>query len=171
MLFGDDFFNWEAYTGYDETLSKKAAEHDLMKKIEGSFPMTIREYTDPDWNELMSLYAAVGWTNYTDEPEMLRAAYAHSLCILAAYEDDRLLGVVRAVGDGASIVFIQDILVFPQYQRRGVGKALLCAMMERYRTVYQMELLTDDTEKTVAFYEALGFVRVEKWGCCAFVRG
>lgn len=47
----------------------------------------------------------------------------------------------------------------------------MCAMMERYRTVYQMELLTDDTEKTVAFYEALGFVRVEKWGCCAFVRG
>lgn len=41
--------------------------------------MTIREYTDPDWNELMSLYAAVGWTNYTDEPEMLRAAYTHSL--------------------------------------------------------------------------------------------
>ena len=39
--------------------------------------MTIREYTDPDWNELMSLYTAVGWTNYTDEPEMLRAAYAH----------------------------------------------------------------------------------------------
>ena len=69
------------------------------------------------------------------------------------------------------LVFIQDILVFPKYQRRGVGKALLCAMMERYRTVYQMELLTDDTEKTVAFYEALGFVRVEKWGCCAFVRG
>ena len=96
--------------------------------------MTIREYTDPDWNELMSLYAAVGWTNYTDEPEMLRAAYTHSLCILAAYEDDRLLGVVRAVGDGASIVFIQDILVFPKYQRRGIGKALLCAMMERYRT-------------------------------------
>lgn len=133
--------------------------------------MTIREYTDPDWNELMPLYAAVGWTNYTDKPEMLRAAYAHSLCILAAYEDDRLLGVVRAVGDGASIVFIQDILVFPKYQRRGIGKALLCAMMERYRMVYQMELLTDDTEKTVAFYEALGFVRVEKWGCCAFVRG
>ena len=95
---------------------------------------------------------------------MLRAAYTHSLCILAAYEDDRLLGVVRAVGDGASIVFIQDILVFPKYQRRSIGKALLCAMMERYRTVYQMELLTDDTEKTVAFYEALGFVRVEKWG-------
>ena len=44
-------------------------------------------------------------------------------------------------------------------------------MTERYRTVYQMELLTDDTEKTVAFYEELGFVRVEKWGCCAFVRG
>ena len=100
--------------------------------------MTIREYTDPDWNELMPLYATVGWTNYTDKPGMLRAAYAHSLCILAAYEDDRLLGVVRAVGDGASIVFIQDILVFPKYQRRGIGKALLCAMMERYRTVYQM---------------------------------
>ena len=133
--------------------------------------MIICEYTTPDMNEIMNLYASVGWTNYTDHPDMLRAAYAHSLCTLAAYEDERLVGAVRAVGDGASIVFIQDILVLPDYQRRGVGTALLRAMMERYSAVYQMELLTDDTEKTTAFYESLGFVRVEKWGCCAFVRG
>ena len=66
----------------------------------------------------------------------------------------------NAVGDGSS-----------HRDGSGIGLSNMCAMMERYRTVYQMELLTDDTEKTVAFYEALGFVRVEKWGCCAFVRG
>ena len=131
--------------------------------------MTIREYTDPDWNELMPLYAAVGWTNYTDKPEMLRAAYAHSLCILAAYEDDRLLGVVRAVGDGATIVFIQDILVAPERQRRGIGTALLRALLERFNGVRQIELTTDDTPETAAFYRSLGFADFAGLGCRGFM--
>ena len=133
--------------------------------------MEIIEYRTYREEDILPLYASVGWTAYTDDPAALERGFRHSLLVLAAWEDGELAGLIRAVGDGASMVFIQDILVFPKYQRRGVGKALMCAMMERYRTVYQMELLTDDTEKTVAFYEALGFVRVEKWGCCAFVRG
>ena len=37
---------------------------------------------------------------------------------MAAYEDDRLLGIIRAVGDGATIVFIQDILGFKVFDLR-----------------------------------------------------
>ncbi len=87
--------------------------------------MTICELTTFDLDTILSLYSSVGWTNYTENPEMLKNAYDNSLLILGAYDGGRLVGVVRAVGDGFSVVFIQDILVFPEYQRRGIGTKLL----------------------------------------------
>lgn len=132
--------------------------------------MTIYELTGAGLNEVLPLYAAVGWTNYTDRPEMLRQAFEHSLLMLGAYEGDRLVGLLRAVGDGFSVVFIQDLLVLPDCQRRGIGTKLLRALMERYPDVYQLELFTDDTPKTVAFYQSLGLVKDSDAGCCGFMR-
>ena len=74
---------------------------------------------------VLPLYEAVGWTNYTQNPTMLKEAYKNSLHILTALnEEGKLLGVLRAVGDGASILFIQDILVTPEYQHQGIGTKL-----------------------------------------------
>lgn len=132
--------------------------------------MDIRENNDISFDELLSLYESVGWTSYTAYPNRLRQAYENSLFVAGAYDGGRLIGAVRAVGDGVSIVFIQDLLVRPEYQRRGVGTRLMRMVMERYASVYQMELLTDDTPGTVAFYRSLGFERVGAIGCCAFIR-
>ena len=120
--------------------------------------------------EMISLYRSVGWTNYTDRPEMLEAAYRNSLCILGAYDGDKLIGVIRAVGDGVSIVFVQDLLVLPAYLRQGIGTRLLQAILERYSDVYQIELLTDNTAKTNAFYESLGMTSADRLGCCAYIK-
>jgi len=120
--------------------------------------------------ELLPLYESVGWTNYTARPETLENAYHHSLKVLAAYDKERLLGILRAVGDGYSIVFIQDILVFPAYQRNGIGTALVQALLERYPDVYQIELATDCEPRTVGFYRSLGFIELSELGCTAFMR-
>ena len=78
--------------------------------------MEIREYKIFNEAEILRLYRSVGWTAYTDQPEVLRKGFENSLLTLAAYEGDQLLGIIRAVGDGHTIVFVQDILVFPEYQ-------------------------------------------------------
>ena len=101
---------------------------------------------------------------------ILEEAYANSLCVLGAYDSDRLVGIIRAVGDGQTIVFVQDIIVLPEYQRKGIGTKLLKAVMEKYKDVYQMELLTDNTEKTKAFYRSVGFTASDDMGCVAFIR-
>ena len=131
---------------------------------------SIKEYRTYHESELLDLYKSVGWTNYTDNPDMLRNAYANSLKILGAYASNKLLGIIRVVGDGHSIVFIQDILVFPEYQHQGIGAALISEILRTYQTVYQKSLLTDDTEKTLQFYRSVGFELDTDIGCRAFLK-
>ena len=133
--------------------------------------MIICEYMQYIEQEILPLYASVGWTAYTDHPEQLRKGFENSMLTLAAYEDEQLLGIIRTVGDGHTIVFVQDILVFPEYQRKGVGSALLQAILDRYSHVRQIELATDNTLITIAFYKSMGFREMSEIGCCGFMRG
>ena len=132
--------------------------------------MEIRPYSHCCESEILPLYKAVGWRNYYEHPEMLRKAYEKSLCILGAYEEDTLVGIIRAVGDGISILFVQDIIVHPRYQRQGIGTKLVRTLLEQYDHVYQIQLMTDDAEKTKAFYCSVGFKTVDEFGCCGFVK-
>ena len=120
--------------------------------------------------EVMPLYEAVGWTNYTQKPEMLEVAYKNSLHVLAAFNEKGILvGVLRAVGDGASILFIQDILVTPEYQHQGIGTKLLQQTLEKYKNVYQIQLTTDNSMKTISFYESNGFTSLTSLNCVSFM--
>ncbi len=132
--------------------------------------MKIKEYKFKK-DEILQLYTQVGWTAYTENMPALEQGYKNSLLVLAAYESEELLGIVRVVGDGATIILVQDILVYPQKQRQGIGTALLKAVLEWYADVRQIQLVTDNTPKTVAFYRSLGFVELETLGCCGFMRG
>ena len=133
--------------------------------------MEIREYKIFNEAEILRLYRSVGWTAYTDQPEVLRKGFESSMLTLAAYEGNQLLGIIRAVGDGHTIVFVQDILVFPEHQRKGIGTALLKAILDRYNYVRQIELATDNTPKTISFYKSMGFREMSEIGCCGFMKG
>lgn len=132
--------------------------------------MEIKEYKEYKEDEIKRLYTEVGWSAYTENMLTLEQGYKNSLLVLAAYQNEELLGIIRVVGDGFTIVFVQDILVFPQKQRQGVGTALLKAVLTKYPDVRQIELVTDNTPKTVAFYKSLGFYEFSEIGCCGFMR-
>ena len=132
--------------------------------------MEIIAYTKYNVAEILDLYASVGWTAYTDDPAVLRSGFANSLLTLAAYEDAALLGLVRVVGDGHTIVFVQDLLVRPPFQRRDIGSALLRAILDRYADVRQIELVTDNTPETRAFYQSAGFQELYEIDCCGFMK-
>ena len=131
---------------------------------------TVKEYSKYNEEEILNLYQSVGWLNYVNQPEMLKNAYANSLNIFGAYENEKLLGIIRVVGDGYSIVFIQDIIVLPEYQRQGIGTALLKRVLDTYEHVYQKTLLTDNTERTIRFYKSLGFQMDTEIECRAFTK-
>lgn len=132
--------------------------------------MEIREYKTYNESEILRLYRSVGWTAYTDCPDVLRKGFRNSMLTLAAYEGNQLLGIIRTVGDGHTIVFVQDILVFPEHQSKGIGSALLQTILSRYSHVRQIQLATDNTPKTIAFYRSMGFYEFSEIGFCGFMK-
>ena len=122
-----------------------------------------------DFAAVLDLYVSVGWSNYTNRPQQLEQAYHQSLFVMAAYDDEELVGLIRAVGDGLTIVFIQDLLVYPHYQRQGIGRSLLEQTLERFKDVYQIQLATEQSDKNLAFYRELGFRLQEDFNCTGMI--
>lgn len=113
----------------------------------------------PSRDELMALYEANGWRAYTIDPEGLHRGVRNSTYTVVARDDDELVGLARVVSDDHSIMYLQDILVLPSHQRRGIGRALLGRCLERFAHCRGKVLLTDDEERQLRFYESLGYVQ------------
>ena len=115
--------------------------------------------------DVLHLYQAVGWTNYTNQPQMLKQALSQSLVIYLALDGDAVVGLIRLVGDGFSSVFVQDLIVLPSYQRQGIGRSLMKEALEDYKDAYQVQLVTDQTERTLGFYRSMGFEILSTYNC------
>ena len=132
--------------------------------------MEIKEYTSYNEEEILELYSKVDWTAYTKDPISLRNGFVNSLLILGAYVDNKLVGLIRIIGDKSTIIYVQDLLVSPQYQRRGIGKALIEEALSRYKNVRQIVLISDSNEGAKAFYEREGFKELKEYGCISFMK-
>ena len=127
--------------------------------------ITIRKQEIVKLEDVLHLYQAVGWTNYTHQPEMFEQALSHSLAIYVALDGDAVVGLIRLVGDGFSSVLVQDSIVLPSYQRQGIGSALMKQALEDFKEVYQVQLATEQTEKNVGFYRSMGFETLSTYNC------
>ena len=131
--------------------------------------MTIRRQEIVKLEDVLHLYQAVGWTNYTHQPQMLEKALSHSLAIYLALDGDAVVGLVRLVGDGFSSIFVQDLIVLPSYQRQGIGSHLMKKSLADYKDTYQIQLATNESEKTLGFYRSLGFETLSSFQCTGMI--
>jgi len=122
----------------------------------------------PTSNQLRALYGAVGWTAYTSDIPALNQAFAHSVYI-TAWQDTELVGLIRGITDHQTILYIQDLLVLPNFQHQGIATELMQQLMAQYPTG-QTVLLTDDNAKTNGFYHAVGMRPVAQHGLRAFFK-
>ena len=120
-------------------------------------------------DDVLHLYQAVGWTNYTNQSQMLEQALSHSLAIYLALDGEEIVGLVRLVGDGFSSVFVQDLIVLPSYQRQGIGSNLMKEALADYKDAYQIQLATEQTEKNLGFYHSLGFETLSTYDCTGMI--
>ena len=118
----------------------------------------LRTGSDISLSSLIELYTAVGWGAYTNEERRgdLTKAIANSSYVVSAWNEEMLVGLARVLSDDVSICYLQDILVHPDYQRRGIGRKLVKACLDRYDHVRSKVLMTDDDERQRLFYEKAG---------------
>ena len=129
----------------------------------------ITKETSVSLDDVLHLYQAVGWTNYTNQPQMLAQALTYSLAIYLAHDGEKIVGLVRLVGDGFSSVFVQDLIVLPSYQRQGIGSNLMKEALADYKDAYQIQLATEQTEITLGFYRSLGFETLSSFQCTGMI--
>ena len=121
--------------------------------------------------DIKTLYEQHGWLAYLQDDAKLKRAFDQSLYMLGAYDGDELVGFIRCVGDGEHIVMVQDLIVAPDYQRTGIGRALMKQISEKYADVRMFMLVTDAMDENAnAFYQAIGMQKLEQNGCVSYMR-
>lgn len=103
---------------------------------------------------LADLRESVGWNRMEREyTNPLMTSYYH----IAVYEDDKLIGYIDSVSNGVTDAYIQDLMVCPAYQGKGIGTALMDKMIEylKEKRIYMISVVYEEGLKP--FYERFGF--------------
>lgn len=123
-------------------------------------------------HQVLDLYTSVGWSAYTkDLPKLLRAISKSSL-VISARHGDELVGLIRTLTDGETIAYIQDILVKPAFQGKGIGDKLMSGMLKNLTGIRQIVLMTDagaENARLHAWYQIHGFKPYNDLGVAGFV--
>ena len=80
----------------------------------------------PDIDSFFNIFESTGWNiRYKKTKESLYSAIIDSWFAISAYINDDLVGFGRVISDGSLHAFIVDLIIIPQYQGKGIGKAIL----------------------------------------------
>lgn len=106
-------------------------------------------------NSIQELFLSVNWL-LKDKPEKLQQAFSHSDKVITAWDGDKLVGLINSIDDGSLTAYIPYLLVNPDYQKQGIGKALVRMIISEYESYERIVLLTE--KDTADFYKKCGFI-------------
>jgi len=93
----------------------------------------LQKPTDDQIRQIVELYRAQGWWLACDEgrKELIPNLIAGSQCFVIATDGRSIVGMGRAISDGVSDAYIQDLTVRRDYRNKGIGKMILKTLLER----------------------------------------
>jgi len=93
----------------------------------------LQEPDEKQIRQLVELYRAQGWWQAGDDSrdQLIPRLIAGSHCFLIATDEKSIVGMGRAISDGISDAYIQDVVVRHDFRRQGIGKLLLQKLLER----------------------------------------
>ena len=98
--------------------------------------MLIRDFVPADCDQLVEVLKAnlqFGHPEIDGPEAMLRVCDCDAAEFLVAEEDGRAVGLIRGVFDGSRAI-VSVVSVHPDYQRRGIGTALVSEIAKRFKT-------------------------------------
>lgn len=119
--------------------------------------MYFEENAPVDPAALAALREAVGWPgmeSYFRDPRL--TSFYH----IAVYEGDRLIAFIDCVSNHVTDAYIQDLMVHPDYQKRGLGRELMQRMIARIRQegIFMVSVLYDESLRD--YYRQFGFTEL-----------
>ena len=102
----------------------------------------------PSLKDLINLYSKSNIEDYNK----LMDAFKSSQIIITAWKENELVGILRAITDYNFILYVQDIIVLPEYQCLGIGTNLLNIIKEKYSNINQLILIADNDKFLEKFY-------------------
>lgn len=113
--------------------------------------------TPDDFNMLTE---SVGWGKR--ENNIVKEALRNTLYSLCVYDENRLIGYGRIIGDKTIFLYIQDIMVIPKYQGKQIGTGIMYKLLEqvdRYKKVNpNIRTYLGASKGKESFYEKFGFI-------------
>jgi ribosomal protein S18 acetylase RimI-like enzyme len=79
------------------------------------------------------LYESAGWSSVGDNPQKAAKSLKNSHCAFAAFDGTKMVGYFRALSDGVSDAYLLDLIVDPQYRRRGIAGELTARIVARLK--------------------------------------
>ena len=131
-------------------------------------PPTIRRGDRVGPAEYRALLAAVNWRPLEQADAELAAALEASWNVTARTSDGRLVGLARVLDDGLLYASIWDVIVRPERQRGGIGRALLAAVLEQTAGRRLVSLIS--TAAGEALYRSAGFAETDGRSAALFRR-
>ncbi|TAN67259.1 N-acetyltransferase [Paraclostridium sordellii 8483] len=133
--------------------------------------MNYKEFDSSMIEEIKDIYKEESWNAYLKDDEKLIRAFDNSLYIMGAFDNCKLVGFIRCVGDGEHILVVQDLIVEPKYQQRGIGTYLFKTIMQKYSNV-RMFMVVTDLEDIVdnKFYKSFNLKKLEDMNMVGYIR-
>lgn len=96
----------------------------------------------------------VGWP-HPPSATTLKTLLSQAPYVSLALDDHHLIGFCYAISDGLLSAYIPLLEVRPDYQKQGIGKALVLHLMAQLKHHYMIDLCCDS--ELEPFYNTLGF--------------
>ena len=111
--------------------------------------------------EFNLLYESVGWGSY--DKDITQRALDNTFYSVSVYEEDRIIGFGRIIGDTICFLYIQDIMVMPEYQGKQIGTMIMNKLLEKVNSVRKenpsVRVYLGASKDRESFYEKFGFIK------------
>jgi len=110
-----------------------------------------------DWESVSTLYRIAPLGNKPHKN--LKIVFNNSMFKYFVYDKGKLIGVGRALADGVDCSYICDVAIHPEYQGRGIGKAIIENLIEDSKGHNKIILYAVPNKEP--FYAKFGFTKMK----------
>ena len=82
--------------------------------------------------QVEELFLSVKWIS-GKYPDRLYRALLNSSTVITAWDNKRLVGLVRVLDDGGMVAYIHYVLVHPDYHKNGIAGTMIKQVKEKYK--------------------------------------